>query len=75
MVSRSSLQQSDMPRNFHFMFIVDVAVSLATEKLKGTSYEQQFWYSSSRTELTLMPTSFSFLSPRKRDNLYVCLYW
>lgn len=52
MVSESFLQQSDMPRNCQSVFIVEVAVSLATEKLMRTSYEHCLL---SRTELTLMP--------------------
>lgn len=56
MLSRNFLHQSDMPRNFQFMFIVEVAVFLVTEKLKATSYEEHVWCSLSRTELTLMPT-------------------
>lgn len=55
LVSGNFPQQSDMPRNCRSMFIVEAAVSLATEGLKGTSYEHHVCCSSSRTELALMP--------------------
>lgn len=69
------------------MFIVEAAVSFATEKLKRTIYEQHVWCSSSRTELTLMPvwplspfylpeggTIFMFVYTGSLPNIYFSLY-